>query len=106
MGGPSHTANLCSTGLPGHATTRLSTFGPPFAVVAVARILLVPAASVTVSVAVFQVSQVPVPPKACAAATVPPLTAIAIGRLVVVPLAYRNVSVAVPALAAVTVNST
>ena len=35
--------------------------GPPAAVVAVARMVLVPAARVTVAVAVAQVSQLPVP---------------------------------------------
>jgi hypothetical protein len=45
-------------------TVSRSTFGPPFAVVAVARTLLAPATRVTVAAFSCQVVQAPVPAKA------------------------------------------
>ncbi len=59
-----------------------------------ARTVLLPAARVTVTVALAQVSQEPVPGKSRVPAAAP-LTVRVIGRLVVLPLAYRKVSVAV-----------
>ncbi len=58
------------------------------------------------TVALAQVSQLPVGLKASSSATNAPLTVMSIGRLVVVPLAYRKVSFAVPADAALTVHWT
>ena len=83
-----------------------STLGPPFAVVAVARTVFVPAVSDAGMLIVFQVSQLVVLPNACAAAIVVPLTVIDIGRLVVVPLEYRRFSVVPPAEAASIVHCT
>src|SRR4051794_9801637 len=68
-------------------TVSLSVFGPPFAVVAVARILFGPDARVACTVWVCHWSQVPVLPNARLAATFVPLTVTSIGRLTVVPLA-------------------
>src|SRR6266540_1821814 len=87
-------------------TASLSTFGPPLAVVAVARIVLEPAFKLAVAVAVCQVVQEPVPGNASSSATSAPLTLMSIGRFVVAPLAKPNASVAVPAAAAFTVHST
>src|SRR5690242_4837782 len=84
----------------------LSTFGPPFAVVAVARTMLLPAFRFAVMLAVCQVSHVPVPGNARFCATRVPLTVMSIGRLVVVPLANRKVREGEPPAAAVTVHST
>src|SRR5438552_14420627 len=86
--------------------SRKSRFGPPFAVVAVARILLLPMATGAVTVFVAQVSQLAVAGNDTAVATVLPLIAMSIGRSTVVPLAYRNERVALPAADALTVNST
>src|SRR2546430_2456630 len=90
----------------GVLTRRRSRLGPPVAVVAVARILLVPMATGAVTVFVAQVSQLVVAGNDTAVVTVLPLTAMSIGRSTVVPLAYRNASVALPAADALTVNST
>src|SRR6266536_2617877 len=87
-------------------TVNESRFGPPLAVVAAARIVLVPPVRVAVTETVCQVSQLPVGLNARPAETSVPLTRMSIGRLVVVPLACRKVSVAVPAVAAFTGNST
>src|SRR3954464_8000352 len=70
----------------------LSAFGPPFAVVAVVRILFTPAVSCTVAVAVFHVVHAPVPGKSTGPgkSTVPlspPSTISFTGRLSAVPLA-------------------
>ncbi len=67
-----------------------------------ARIVLVPATSPTVTERVCQVVQAPVPGKASAALTTAPFTAMSSGRFTAVPLAYRKVRVAGPAVAAVT----
>ena len=76
-------------------TVSLSTFGPPFAVVAVARIVLVPAASVQASPSgPIQVSQFAVAGNDTPDATTAPLTAMSIGRSTVVPLAYRSTTCA------------
>src|SRR4051812_40146037 len=83
-----------------------SRLGPPLAVVAVARILWVPAASGTSTVLVAQVFQSAVAGKDTAGATTVPSTERSIGRSVAVPLAYRRVTEPVPAEAALTVNST
>src|SRR6266536_3076859 len=83
-----------------------STLGPPFAVVAVARIVFDPALTAAVMDFVCQVSQLPVPGKDSSSATSVPLTVMSIGRLVVVPLANRKARVAVPAVAALTVHRT
>ncbi|OLB65891.1 MAG: hypothetical protein AUI10_04990 [Actinobacteria bacterium 13_2_20CM_2_72_6] len=83
-----------------------STFGPPLAVVAVARTLLSPAFTAAVIVTVCQVSQLPVPGNDCDALTTCPLTLMLIGRSTVVPLATRSPSVAVPPAVALTVHST
>jgi hypothetical protein len=83
-----------------------STLGPPVAVVAAARMVLVPALTGTVKFLDTQVSQVPVPGKDAPVATVVPFAEMVIGRSTVVPLANRSATVALPALAAVTVNST
>src|SRR6266540_2679708 len=72
-------------------TRRRSRLGPPLAVVAVARILLVPAGSVVLMLASAQVSQLVVGLNAMSLAMVLLLTLMSIGRLTVVPLAYRNV---------------
>src|SRR6266542_4603631 len=77
----------------GMLTRRRSRLGPPLAVVAVARILLVPAGSVVLMLASAQVSQLVVGLNAMSLATV-------------VPLAYRNVRMTVPATSWLTVNST
>src|SRR5262245_37354392 len=79
------------------STWRKSTFGPPLAATAVARIVLVPAVNVTVVVTLAQVSQFPVGAKANSPAAGEPLTAMVIGRLAVEPLANRKVSRARPA---------
>ena len=68
-------------------TVSLSAFGPPSAVVARARILLVPAASVSRTVLVCQVVQAPVPGKVMPTAPATPLTVKSSGRAAVVPLA-------------------
>src|SRR6266511_3457395 len=78
-------------------TRRRSRLGPPLAVVAVARILLVPAGSVVLMLASAQVSQLVVGLNAMSLAMVLLLTLMSIGRLTVVPLAYRNVRMTVPA---------
>ena len=85
---------------------RLSTFGPPAASVAVARILLEPAARVSVVVTVCQVFHEPVVLNARLVRWFVPLTAMVSGRLPVEPLAYLIVTLNVPALAAPTVHST
>src|SRR5688572_5419540 len=77
-----------------------SRFGPPFTVVAAARMRLLPAFRFTVTFTSAHVAHAPVPGKF----TVVPLTDS--GRFAVVPLAYRNVSVAEPALAALIAHST
>src|SRR5689334_20872825 len=87
-------------------TRNRSRFGPPLAVVAVARTVLVPALSDTETVRSAQVSQLAVAPKDRFNATELPFTVMSIGRSTVVPLAYRNESCAVPAAAALTENCT
>src|SRR3954463_9048712 len=72
---------------PGTPTSSLSTLGPPLAVVAVARIRLVPADRPTVNVTVCQVSQVPVLGNDSALRTSVPLTVMSIGRSTLAPLA-------------------
>src|SRR6266498_3623463 len=86
--------------------SRKSTLGPPPAVVAVARIVLVPAFNVTMAVTVCQVLHAPVGGKASSSANRVPLAVMSIGRFAVLPLAYRNVRAAVPACAAFTVQCT
>src|SRR5688500_7254092 len=71
-------------------TVSRSRLGPPPAVVAVARTVLLPARGVAVTVASCQVDQAPVPGNASAALTSAPLTVIRIGRLTAVPLAKRK----------------
>src|SRR5262249_7857231 len=88
-----------------HAVSSQSTFGPPAAPVAVARIALLPALRLTVTVAVAHVFHDPVP-GTFPVTGLPPLTLIGIGRLAVVPLAYRMVSFTLPAADRDTVHST
>ena len=71
----------------GRLTRRRSTFGPPLAVVAVARTLLVPASRRAWNVASCQVSQLLVKVNASSSLTNVPLTVMSMGRLAVVPLA-------------------
>ncbi len=68
-------------------TLMRSRLGPPFAVVAVARILSVPAVSGTFTVFVAQVFQSAVAGKETAGATTVPLTEMSNGRSTAVPLA-------------------
>ena len=91
--------------VPPSVTVSESRFGPPVALVPVARTLLVPAASGALTSTVFHVAQSPVGAK-LTDCTVVPLTATSTGRADVLPLAYRKVSVALPACAAETENST
>ena len=91
---------------PDAPTVSLSTFGPPLAVVAVARILLVPALNPIVNVLSAQVSQLPVPGNDSPARTSVPLTLTSMGRSTVVPLAYRITALTLPAAAALNVHST
>src|SRR5690349_18737968 len=85
---------------PGTPTVSASTLGPPSAVVAVARILLVPAGSPTVKVTVCHVSHPPVPGNASAPRTRVPFTEMSIARFTAVPLAYRIATLTLPAVAA------
>src|SRR5215218_3216150 len=101
LGWPGLVGGSVSAGAP---TVSLSTLGPPLAVVAVTRTVLLPALKVALIVSVAQVDQAPVPVNSCAAETTVPFTAMSIGRLVVVPLAYRMVRLASPACATPTVN--
>src|SRR5690242_7216713 len=87
-------------------TVSESRLGPPFAVVAVALIVLTPSSSGAFRVEVCQVVQEPVPGNERAAATRVPLTVMSIGRSVAVPLANRRLSGVVRAPETVTVNST
>src|SRR5437763_266953 len=87
-------------------TVSLSTFGPPLAVVAVARILLVPALRPIENVLSAHVSQLPVPGNDTPACTSVPLTLMSMGRSAVEPLAYRNESLVVPADETFTVHWT
>src|SRR6266511_4371177 len=64
-----------------------STFGPPLAVVAVARTVLVPAVRAVLNVWSAHVSQLAVGLKASSSATSAPLTVMSIGRFAVLPLA-------------------
>src|SRR5205823_3135081 len=80
-----------------------SRLGPPLDVVAVRRIVLLPALSATGSITSSQLSQVAVPGNDCPLRTVVPLTVMSIGRSVVVPFAYRTVRVVVAAVAELTV---
>jgi hypothetical protein len=84
------------------STVTRSTFGPPVAVTAVARIVLVPAVTFTLIEAVCQAVHAPVPAKGTSSPASVPLTVMSIARLAVVPLANRKVSVAAPASDAVT----
>src|SRR5262245_53572518 len=77
----------------------------PLAVVGLNRTVLLPEATVTVSVLVTHVFHAPVPSND-GDCTVDPLTTRLAGRAVVVPLANRTPRVAVPAADAVTVNCT
>src|SRR5436309_2783035 len=86
------------------AIVSLSRLGPPPAVVAVARTVLLPAFNDAVMLTSAQVSQLAVGSNARLAAITVPSTLMSAGRLVVVPLAYRIPKVAVPALAALTVH--
>src|SRR2546423_446134 len=72
---------------PDAPTVSLSTFGPPLAVVAVARIVLLPAFSVTVMVAAGQVSQFAVAGNETPPMASEPLTLMSRGRSAVLPLA-------------------
>src|SRR5438034_331199 len=101
LGAPGVVGAWVSAGGP---TRSRSTFGPPLAVVAVTRIVLVPAVTGVVSVLLAQVSQLAVGLKARLAETTVPFTATSAGRLVVVPLAYRITIVPVPAIGALTVH--
>src|SRR3954452_2802063 len=85
-------------------TVSLSACGPPFAVVAVPRILFAPAARVAWTVAVCHWSHVPVLGNATFAATLVPFTVKSIGRLTVVPLEYRRTRSTAPG--PLTVHST
>src|SRR5689334_8360973 len=67
-------------------TVSLSRLGPPLAVVAVARTVLLPAFSGALSVLVAQVFQSVVAGNETPVATTAPLTVIVIGRSTVVPL--------------------
>ena len=67
--------------------------------------VLLPAFRFTVTEAVDQVFQEPVPGKFTVTGA-PPLTLMLIGRFAVVPLAYRMVIRALPAAVRVTVHST
>src|SRR5204862_95147 len=87
-------------------TVSLSTLGPPFAVVAVALIVLVPAFSVAVIVSVCQVSQLAVAGNETPPIASEPLTLMSMGRSAVEPLAYRNESLVVPADETFTVHWT
>src|SRR6266545_2868059 len=82
----------------------LSRFGAPPADVATVLIVLLPATSGALKVAVVQSSQVPVELNDVAEATVVPLTMMSIGRSAVVPLEYRMVTGTVPASSAGTVH--
>src|SRR4051812_8768818 len=72
---------------PGTPVSSTSTWGPPLAVTAVARIRLVPAESPTVNVTVCQVSQSPVLGNDSPVRTRVPLTEMSIGRSTLAPLA-------------------
>jgi hypothetical protein len=87
------------------STVSESRFGPPSAVLEVARMVFAPATSVACTETVAHVSHVPVLVNDRAEATTAPLTVIVIGRSAVVPLAYRQVSVASPAVEAGTLSS-
>src|SRR5882762_742482 len=89
----------------GYPTMMLSRLGPPFAVVAVARMVLLPALRFTVVVTVTQLAQSPVPAKD-RLATVVPLTMMFIGRFTAVPLANRTRSAVGPAWVTFTVKCT
>src|SRR5690242_6589574 len=83
---------LMSTGRPPPLLTptrRRSRFGPPLAVVAVARTRLTPELRVAVTDTSAQVVQAPVGLNARPALTTVPLTVTDIGRSAVVPLAKR-----------------
>jgi len=88
------------------STVSESTLGPPSAVVAVTRTVLVPAVNATPRLWVVQFVHAPVPVKATSSAIIVPLTLTRSGRLVDVPLAYRMIRFCVPVAAAVTVHST
>src|SRR4051812_20607847 len=103
LGCPGRLGAWVSAAVPTLTRSRL---GPPLAVVAVARILLLPAGSGTFTLFDAQVFQSAVAGKETAVETTVPLTEMSIGRSTVVPLAYRRVSDDVPAVAAPTVNST
>src|SRR4051794_31858615 len=100
---PGMVGRTLSAGAPTESRSRL---GPPFAVVAVARIVLAPAARSALTASSAQVSQSPVPAKTRSALTAAPLTVIVIGRATVVPLAYRKESEYAPAAETVTENWT
>src|SRR5258706_10325720 len=68
--------------------------GPPSADVLTSRTVLDPLLSRVVTVALAQVSQLPVLAKERAGCTTLPLTMMSIGRAVAVPLAYRMVRLA------------
>ena len=87
------------------ASSSQSTFGPPAATVAVARIVLLPAFRFTRTEAVDQVFYEPVVGKFSVTGA-PPLTLMAIGRAAAVPLAYRMVTRALPAAVRFTVHCT
>src|SRR5262245_6956917 len=84
----------------GQPTVRLSRLGQPFAVVAVTRMVLLPAFSDAVIVRAAQVSQSAVGPNDTPLATVLPLIEMSAGRSTVVPLEYRKVNDDDPAVSA------
>jgi hypothetical protein len=90
----------------GGPTCSRSRLGPPFAVVAVTRMVLAPATRVALTVLSCQLLHAPVPGKLRPPAASVPLTVTSMGRSVVVPLANRNTRAAGPVAAAVTANST
>jgi len=103
LGGPGLVGSSVSPGTP---TLSASRFGPPAAVLAVARIVLLPAFSGALMVTVCQVDQAPVGGKASSSETSVPLTVMSIGRFTAEPLAYRKPRLTLPAAGAPTVNST
>src|SRR3954464_12125579 len=74
------------------STLSESRFGPPLAVVAVARMMLSPAVSDAVTFFVCHVAPHPAAAKATSDSAAVPLTVTVKGRFVVVPLASRKVS--------------
>src|SRR5215207_3307919 len=108
---PLHVPLSASNRLPGGgrlvtSKSRKSRLAGPSALVPVSRIVLLPALTVAVMVAVAQVLHAPVGLNASPVRTTAPFTEMSAARFVVPPLAYRKASVAVPLFAALTVHWT